>query len=394
MNIKEIFKQEGLIIPNYNDANFVDLVNALYGKFGYQSKKRSNIEEISKLIPNNKHTLFILLDGTGSNVIDSLSDNSILKNNRKKDILTVSPSTTGCVLTSLATAKYPSEHGIIGWFSYSREFKRDYYPLLFNDRTTGKSLTEFGITPKDIYKEKSILPDLKIDTKIIFPNFINDSIYSKFVINDENRIPYTNIMNAFEIIDERTRKNNETFTYLYIPFIDDISHENGPSSNLIKEKLEEIEKEINKLVKNRNVTIVATADHGQIDITNDVVMDFNKYSRYFYALPGIDFGTATYYVNKENEGEFVNNFNKDFKNQMFLFKTQEFIDNNIFGNTEISPYMKENLGEYISVCKKGYYLINSLKTEDYLGKIKGCHSGFSKEELIIPLIIINSEDFN
>jgi len=34
MNIKEIFKKEELEIPNYNNPNFIDLINALYGKFG------------------------------------------------------------------------------------------------------------------------------------------------------------------------------------------------------------------------------------------------------------------------------------------------------------------------------------------------------------------------
>jgi len=392
MNIKEIFKKEELDIPNYNNPNFIDLINALYGKFGAGFKKNNNIEKISNLIPNNKHTLFIISDGTGSNVIDSLNQNSILKKYKKQDLLTVSPCTTGCVLTSLATAKYPSEHGIIGWYSYNREFNKDYYPLLFKDRKSDKSLTEFGIEPKDIYKEKSVLNSLNINIKVMYPDYIYDTVYSKFVINDENRIAYKDIEDAFNIISDRINSIESSFTYLYIPDVDSISHANGVYSPLIKAKLEEIEKELKKIVKNKDLTIILTADHGQIDITNDVIMDFKKYNKYFYALPGIDFGTATYYVNKEYEEEFVNEFNKDFKNKMFLFKIEDFLENNIFGNTEISSYLKDSLGEYISVCKKGYYLINSLKTDEYFGKIKGCHSGFSKEELTIPLIIIDSNN--
>lgn len=392
MNIKNTFKNEGLEIPDYYNPNFIDLINGLYGKFGSGFKNNPNIEKISNLIPNNKHILFIILDGTGSNVIDSLEESSILKKNKKQDLLTVSPSTTGCVLTSLATAKYPSEHGIIGWFSYNREFNRDYYPVLFADRKSEKSLTEFGIKQSDIYKEQSVLNNLNIDTKVVFPDFIYDSTYSKFVISDENRIAYKDIEDAFNIIEDRINSIDSSFTYLYIPHIDDISHSNGVYSPQIREKLNEIEEELKKLVKNKDLTIVITADHGQIDITEDVVMDFEKYNKYFYALPGIDFGTATYYVNKEDQEEFVIEFNKDFEDKMFLFRIEDFLDNGIFGNTENSEYLKSNLGEYISVCRKGYYLINSLNTEDYLGKIKGCHSGFSQEELTIPLIIINSNE--
>lgn len=76
----------------------------------------------------------------------------------------VSPSSTSCVLTSLATATYPSEHGIIGWYNYNREYDISYYPLLFIDRKQNKSLKEFN---KD-YKGKMYLFETKqfIDNKV------------------------------------------------------------------------------------------------------------------------------------------------------------------------------------------------------------------------------------
>jgi len=33
-------------------------------------------------------------------------------------------------------------------------------------------------------------------------------------------------------------------------------------------------------------------------------------------------------------------------------------------------------------------LVNTVKGGDYVEKVKGSHSGFSKEELTIPLIIV------
>ena len=137
-NIKEVLEKNNFVIPNYKNLNIVDLAKSIYSKFGIKFKNNSNIEKFNQLIPNNKHILLILSDGTGSNLIDKLPDDSILKTNKKCDIMTVFPSTTGCVLTSLVTATYPSTHGIWGWFNYNRDLNRDYYPVLFADRKTKK----------------------------------------------------------------------------------------------------------------------------------------------------------------------------------------------------------------------------------------------------------------
>lgn len=74
---------------------------------------------------------------------------------------------------------------------------------------------------------------------------------------------------------------------------------------------------------------------------------------------------------------------------MFLFKTEELVKNKVFGPTELSNYMKSNLGEYVSICKEGVYLINCEEEDEVLNNLKGTHSGFSKDEIMIPLIVIN-----
>ena len=181
---------------------------------------------------------------------------------------------------------------------------------------------------------------------------------------------------------------------MYLPYVDSESHYNGVYSKEVNKVINEIEEQLIKL-KNQQIQdleIIIIADHGQIDvIDNDITMDFEKYNKYFYALPGIDFGTATYYVKNDKRKEFLEEFEKDYKDRMYIFETDEFIKNNIFGKEKISQYMKSNLGEYISFCKKGLYFVNTIvDAEKYIGKIKGSHSGFSKEELTIPLIVINT----
>lgn len=389
MNLKEYIKREKLILPNYKKLSIVDLVRFLYGKYGVEYEKNENITKLKKLIPEKKHTVFILVDGMGANLINLLNDKSILKKNKVLDMLTVSPSSTGCVLTSLATATYPSEHGIIGWYSYNRKYNIDYYPLTFNDRCQNKSLKEYNIKSEDIFKVKSKLNELNVKTNVLYPSYICDSVYSNYVANNHIRNSYEKLDDAFSQIEKIISLNEKTFTYLYIPDIDNLEHDNGVNSEVVLNKLKEIESYLCELSMNDTVLVI-TADHGQTNVTEDITMDFEKYSKYFYAYPGIDFGMATYYVSKDKEKEFVEQFNNDYKGKMYLFKTEEFLANNVFGPNKNNDYLISNLGEYISLCNSNAQFINDLSTDEYFGKTKGNHSGLTKDEMIIPLVVISS----
>ena len=394
-NLKKIIKENNFVFPDYNDINIVDVAKCLYAKCGYGGvNETKKIEELNHIIPDNKHYLLILSDGTGSNIINKLSYNSFIKRYKIRDINTVFPSTTGCVLTSLVTATYPEEHGIWGWFNYNRSLNRDYLPVLFSDRKTMNSLEEYEIESDEIYKVSSVLKHLNLKVNILFPSYIVESTYSKFVGNDKDRYSYNNFSEIVKLVKDICEKNDTSYTYLYLPDIDSIEHSNGVDSKITMTKLEEIDTLVNMLSDNKDLTIVFIADHGQTNINNDIVLNFNKYDKYFYAYPSIDFGTASYYVKSEYEDEFVKEFEADFHDEMFLFKTSEFVDNKLFGLGNMSDYARSNLGEYISICKKGCYLINTPDVKSYFGKIKGNHSGLTTDEMIVPLVVIDTNELN
>ena len=78
-NFDKIIKENDFIIPNYTNLNIVDLVRCLYNYYGTEFDVNKNMEKLQDIIPKNKHTLLILSDGTGSNIIEKLPDNNILK---------------------------------------------------------------------------------------------------------------------------------------------------------------------------------------------------------------------------------------------------------------------------------------------------------------------------
>ena len=285
MNLVECLENNDMILPDYKKCSIIDAVRIIYNYCGYRYNYENTNKEITQYIKNKKHILLILSDGMGSNLIDSLSDNMLLRKNKVTDLLTVFPTTTGCVLSSVATAEYPSIHGMIGWYNHNRDKNIDYYTLLFQERYSGKNLEELGIKEKDIYVCESVMNKLKRKTIALFPETIVNSNFSKFILN-KNRFAYNSIEEAFNKAADNIQKNKdmETFTYLYLPYVDSESHYNGVYSKNVNKVINEIEKELIRLIsrKIQDLEVIIIADHGQIDVIGqDITMDFEKYKQYF-----------------------------------------------------------------------------------------------------------------
>ena len=231
---------------------------------------------------------------------------------------------------------------------------------------------------------------LNVKTKVLYPEYIYDSVYSNYAASSSIRKSYSDLDDSFKKLKSIVYEDESTFTYLYIPYIDDLEHDYGYDSKIVMDKLIEIDNLLNDVINIKDTTIIITADHGQtnVDINKDIIMDFNEYDKYFYAKSGIDFGMSTYYVKKDKINEFETKFYNDYKNKMYLFQTDEFLKNKVFGPNKYNDYLKSNLGEYISLCESDSQFINSDDIESYYKKTKGNHSGLSKDEMIIPLIVI------
>lgn len=385
-DFKKIYDND-LIKPNYNEANIIDLIRTIYNYCGTNFKQNKNIKKIQEIIVNKKHIIFVVVDGLGSNLLENLPNNSLLKQNKKTDIISVFPSATGCVLNSLATAQFPSKTGIYGWYGYYRKKDLNFYTLLLKDRKTNENLQ---VNNSEIFKYKSKINQLKRNKIVLYPNYLVDSRYSKYVAEDNIRVGYSDYKEAIERIKTHILNQEKTFTYLYIPEIDSLEHKYGVKDKKVYDKIKELEEAIELLLPlNEETELIITADHGQTDITDIITMNFAKYNKYFYALPSIDMGTATYFVKPEFLEEFSCEFEKDYNEKMLLYETNKMIDKGFFGEKP-SNYAKESLGEFVSVCKKGYAFYNALDDYDDSKCIKGNHTGLTKDEMFVPLIVINN----
>lgn len=388
-NVKTI--EEYLEYKKTQTIDIVDLVNYFAYKNGVKIKFNDKMSRIDNIVNPKQNIVFILVDGMGAYKVANLDDKSILKQNIKAAIQTVNPTSTACVLTTVATGKYPSEHGILGWWNYSKENNISYYPLLFLENKTGKSLEEKGYKMKNFFKYNSLFEKYNKDVNIYMKRTIIESNYSKYFSGKKaKRHGVYSIKDGFDkIIKNINEQSKASFNYFYISGLDDVSHKYGMGSYEALGIIKEVEEGIQKIARICNdTTVVVTADHGQINMSKHLYLNQNNdYTKYFYAAPSIDTRIISFFVKEECKNEFEEMFSNEFFEDIVLLTKDEFLKYGFIGD-EYSKYALNSIGEYVGIVVTDKFLIaDTVNLEDYMAT-KGNHSGITKEETTIPLIVI------
>ncbi len=371
-------------------VDIVDLVKTLAINNGANIKKTKGVDILEKILPNKKHTIFIVLDGFGYFKLSKLDKESILKQNVKMRIKTVNPTSTACVLTSIVSASYPNEHGIYGWWDYNRDYKLGYYPLLLKERKTGEELSKKGIEASDIFEFVSVFNKMKSKVNIYENREIINSEFTKMFAGNNNRYGYYSVKEVFTKMSSKLKSESEkTFNYLYIDGLDEASHMYGVDSKQVNDLILEVEEGIKHLLaKNEDVSIVLTADHGQVDMASMLYLNQNiDFNKYFYALPTMDTRMINFFVKDEFKKEFEENFMKEFGEDAILFTKDEAKEYKLFGTDSYTKRADKSLGEYIAVIVNNKFMVCDKLTQEDSMHTKGNHSGLTKEEITVPLVI-------
>ncbi len=370
-------------------VDVLDVMKTVASLNGVKFKKTEGMKQIDKIIPSKKHMVFILLDGFGYYKLKRLGEDSILKQNNKMKIKTVNPTSTACVLTSLMSASYPSQHGIYGWWDYNKDYDLSYYPLLLEERKTGEKLKDKGISNKEIYKFESIFNQFKTKVNIYERRDLINSEYTNMFSKKASKYGFYSIKDCFEKVKKNIlERETATFNYIYINGLDEASHSNGVDSKEVSDIINAVENGI-KNVANEETSVILIADHGQVDMTSMMYLNQKTdYTKYFYALPSIDTRMISFFVKNECAKEFEEKFMEEFSQDVILLTKEQAKKINLFGSSSYSEHADKSLGEYIAVVVNNKFLVcDKLMLEDYI-LTKGNHSGLTKEEITVPFVVI------
>lgn len=362
---------------NYNEC-LTNLACSIRKYFGldYKHNTLSYVDEILES-KKPKNIVTILCDGMGSKIIERvLDENSFLLSNKFKDITTVFPATTVAATTSMMTGLNPVESGMLGWDMYYKDIDKT-ITTFFNSEKGDleyKPLKE-AIDFKEKYmKTKSIMEEINEKT--------NYKGYTLFPFGDNS---YNDLDEMFNFIQEKCKEDGKKYIYAYSTEPDSTMHELGTDCIEVKKIILDLNKRIEKLSKNIEDTIIfVVADHGHKNIININLKEYPDIVECLLRNTSLEPRAVNFFIKQEKNEFFKNIFNHYFSNDFILYEKEEIIKSKLFGDGEENIIFKETLGDYLAIAKTDKALL-------YIGseELKAHHAGYTDEEILVPLIIIN-----
>lgn len=380
--------------PNYKNGSIVNLMSSIKRAFGGNSQYEP-LDNFDFSNFSSKNIILIVIDGFGYDFLTKYGKDSFLYKNLKGKMTSVFPSTTASAMTTYSTGLAPQQHALTGWFMFLKEIGAISVILPFTTRAGNLKLSEGKIKYRDIYNEKSFFDDLKVSSFSIKDKAYIDSDYSRLTDGKAKKLPFSNLNQFFKQINNALNAVKERkYIFAYWAKLDAVCHEKGTDSIEAKKHFDELDKKIksfSKSLKNKNATLIISADHGLINTKEkNKIIELKNHPKFVetLAMPLSGEPRVVYcYVKSQKIKEFENYVKTEFKNSCDLYKNSDLIKSNYFGLFKPNEKLKDRIGDYILIMKENYIMKDFVFGEEQHIHI-GNHGGVSKEEMFVPLIVI------
>lgn len=382
-----------MYLPDYKGGSIVNLMSSIASAFGsktqYDNLRVLGAEELKKA----KNIIILEIDGLGNEYLIN-SNAEYLKSNNRGPITSTFLATTACATTVFETGVAPQQHGLTGWFMFLKEAGMVVKILPFNPRIGGKPISEQGIKMEDIFNEQAFTEKIKTKSFIFMPESYSKSDFTRSISGNSKIVPFTKQKELFKKIKSKLNGPGRKYMFAHWPQFDGYGHDRGVASTKCKKHLKELELNIKKFVKSIEGTdtiLIITADHGLIDTPKNKEIKLESHSQLkdCLTIPLCGEGRTVYcYVKPSKVKEFEDYVKKNLSNYCEMYKSEEIIKNNWYGLGKPNPKLFDRVGDYILIMKENYILKD--KIELHPENNKGHHAGTSKQEMLVPLIVIKT----
>lgn len=403
------------IYPYYGEYSIAEIEPTIRKAFGIRTGRRTFPDEIANQV-NTKKVLLMVVDGMGYDFTLRHGKGTTFFDTFEKEgniypITSVFPSTTPAALTTIHSGFTPQEHGLPEWFTYFREFGKIIMPMQFRSNWDEEHniLMEQGGTHSMLYEQPTMYETLQqqhIPSYVFVYYEYVPSAYNDAILKGSTIVVYREAIELFEKLRALiAAEPAQAFYHIYWGQVDSAGHKFGPDSPEYRERLqtwfeivqsELIEKTDSKVAE--HVSLIMTADHGQIKIYPEKVTYLNDHPFVIERLQKNDRDEIIYPSGSPNDlflfvedkflEETIGYLRNILKDKAEVITTHEAFRLGLYGLNMPSQRFIDRVGNVLVVPYPGFhvwYSYDDSKTQTQ----KGIHGGLSEQEMIVPLGIVN-----
>ena len=374
--------------PDYSGGSLVNfiasVVEARGGKALHAPLKNLPVDGLREA----RNLVVLIIDGLGDNYLMRRGAGGELARRRRAAMTSVFPSTTASAITTSYTGRTPLEHGLTGWFTYFGEAGCVSAALPFRSRGDMQPLARRGVTPDQIYLAGSIFQAIPESSYVVTYKDIIDSDYNATHCRGAQRVAYETLDELVAQIETVVKSGDQRkFVYAYWPVYDMVSHRFGSQGTQAFEELGKIDAAFGTLLKKLSGTdslVLATADHGFIDVPQDESLELPGFMMKDLRFP-LCGERRVAYCHVHDPKLFAQKAKDWLGERAEVMPSERLAEDGWFGPGTPHPRFSERVGD-VALVMRGRYTIKDWTPGESRHLHIGNHGGTSEDEMLIPLI--------
>ena len=259
---------ENIVIPDYEGGSLVNLVAELEFRLTGESVAPRLHQALRDLLPDAESYVLVLFDGLGSHQLNHGSASNLAAA-YVGSIDAPFPYTTTVSLATVATGQPPSQHGILAYQLWMEEVGHVVNTIHMTTQWGEKVDLDYEtILPSPNLWER--LKTRGVEPIAIQPGHFDRTPLTRTLYRGASFEPYWTEQEAVELTVQAASEP-ERLVFLYIPHVDFAAHVAGQKSTEYGDAMDIVNTVWRQLADRLppSVTLLGTADHGHVDISED-----------------------------------------------------------------------------------------------------------------------------
>jgi hypothetical protein len=380
---------EARVLPAYGGGSLVNLIASVVEARGGSRRHPPLALLPSRELEPARNVVLLIVDGLGDNYLMRQGRGGELARRRRGAITSVFPSTTASAITTSYTGCSPLEHGVTGWYTYFGEAGYVAATLPFRTRGDMLPLREKGFTPDRAFRVPPIFKSIETRSIVVTHQQIIDSDYNTHHCAGAQRRAYDTLERFIDQVEAAVKSGPERkFVYAYWPEYDAISHRHGSLSTEAARELARVDHAFGAILRRLSGTdsiVIATADHGFVDVSNDQSLELpaSLASMLRFPLCG---ERRIAYCHVHDTDAFMQIARDWLGERAAVVPSRKLVDEGWFGTGEPHPRLAERVGD-VALVMNGHYTVKDWTPGEPRYLHIGNHGGTTADEMMIPLIV-------